>query len=379
MACSSSPNVGMGLGGEVMNIAIDASRTTVARITGTEHYALQLIRALIRLNTRHHLTLYFRDTPSPDLFPTSGRVSNRVIPFARLWTHLRFAAALWQNRPDLTFVPAHTLPILFPGKAVVTVHDLGFRYFPQAHPARQRWYLDWTTRYSARRATIILADSRATADDLTRFYGTPSQKIHVVYPGVDAPPIGDISAMKQKYHLPERYFLFIGTLQPRKNIARIVQAYARWKQANPHDGAGLVLAGGKGWLYDDTWVQGVQGVDMPGYIDDADKGALYAGALALLFPTLYEGFGFPVLEAMLCGTPVIASTLSSLPELAGDAALLVDPLDTAAIAEAMTRLSRDESLRWTLREKGYQQAAKFTWDRTAQQTLQALESAASQG
>jgi glycosyltransferase involved in cell wall biosynthesis len=356
-----------------VRIAIDASRTTAARVTGTEQYAIQLIRALILLNTRHHITLYFRDPPPPDLFPPSPLVDYRVLPQRRLWTHTRFAAALWRDKPDLTFVPAHTLPILFPGRAVVTVHDLGFRYFPQAHPTFSRWYLDWTTRYSARRAQTVLADSRATADDLTNFYGISPDKMRVVYPGVDAPPIGDVQAARRKYNLPERYFLFIGTLQPRKNIARIVQAYARWKAAHPNDSAGLVLAGGKGWLYDESWTAGVNGVVMPGYIDDADKGALYAGALALVFPTLYEGFGFPVLEAMLCGAPVICSNTSSLPELSGDAALLVDPLDVDAITDAMSRLSDDETLRQSLCEKGYGQALMFTWDAAARGALATME------
>ena len=305
----------------------------------------------------------------PACFHASERATTRVIPFPRLWTHLRFAAALWRDRPDLTWVPAHTLPVLFPGRAAVTVHDLGYRLFPQAHPPRQRLYLDLTTRYSAARASVVLADSRATADDLMRFYGTPAAKIRVVYPGVDAPPIGDAAAARRKYGLPERYFLFLGTLQPRKNIARLVQAYQRWRAAHPDDPAALVLAGGQGWLYDPAWTAGADGVILPGYVDDADKGALYAGALALVFPSLYEGFGFPVLEAMHSGTPVICSNTSSLPELAGDAALLVDPLDVEAIAGAMAALSDDEALRASLRAKGAEQARKFTWDAAARAAL----------
>lgn len=359
-----------------MHIAIDASRSTVQRVTGTEHYAIELIRALIRLNTRHTLTLYFRDAPAPDLFPPSERVMQRVIPFRRAWTHARFAAALWVDRPDVTFVPAHTLPVVFPGRSVVTVHDMGYRYFPAAHKTISRLYLDMTTRYSARRATLVLADSQATAADLTRFYRTPPGKIRVVYPGVDAPMMGDVVAVRHQYGLPERYFLYIGTLQPRKNIAGIVRAYTHWQAMNPGDSTGLVLAGGKGWLYDPAWTAGATNVHLPGYIDDADKGALLAGAVALVFPSLYEGFGFPVVEAMLCGTPVIASSTSSLPELAGKAGLLVDPQDTAAIAGAMTRLSADDSLRATLREQGYEQARQFTWERAAGQTLAALEQAA---
>jgi glycosyltransferase involved in cell wall biosynthesis len=377
-----------------VRLAIDASRCTVPRITGTERYAIELIRELIRQNTRHTITLYFRDTPAPDLFPPSEHIHYKVIPFRRAWTHLRFAAELWGDRPDVTFVPAHTLPFAFPGRAVVTVHDLGFCYFPDAHPARQRLYLDWTTRYSAGRATLVLADSGATAADLTNFYGTAQGKVRVVYPGVEKPspqtPLphgeglqsaaseqanagkGDIRA---KYSLPERYFLFIGTLQPRKNIARLVEAFRLWQGTHPGDPTGLVLAGGKGWLYDPAWGEGVEGVHITGYIDEADKAALYSGALALVFPSLYEGFGFPVVEAMGCGAPVIASDTSSLPELVGDAGLLVNPLYVEAITSAMTRLSDDASLRDTLREKGYRQAATFTWAAAGAAALSALEEA----
>ena len=358
-----------------MRIAVDASRTTVARVTGTEHYALKLIQEIIQHNTAHDVTLYFRDTPPPDLFPKSERVTQRVIPLFRAWTHLRFAAALWRNRPDLTFVPAHTLPFFFPGKAIVTVHDLGYRLFPEAHPTKQRRYLDLTTRYSVRRAAVVLADSQATANDLNRFYNVPARKIRVLYPGVEKPPVNMQAAesIPAKYGLPDRYFLFIGTLQPRKNIARIVQAYAKYR-ARTRDAAGLVLAGGKGWLFDQRWVEDVEGVLLPGYIDEADKGALLNMALALVFPTLYEGFGFPVVEAMHCGTPVITSNTSSLPELVGDAGILVNPLDVDAITEAMRILAEDAQLRDQLRDRGYAQAQQFTWDNAARQFWQVLES-----
>ena len=263
-----------------------------------------------------------------------------------------------------------------PGRAVVTVHDLGFRYFPAAHPGWPRLYLNLSTAFSARRAHTILADSQATAADVSRFYGTPASRLRVVYPGVEPPPIGDVAAVRAKLGLPPRYFLFVGTLQPRKNIAGIVQAYARWRAAHPGDDTGLVLAGGQGWLYDPAWVEGVPGVVLAGYVDEADKGALYAGALALVFPSLYEGFGFPVVEAMHCGTPVICSQTSSLPELAADAALLVDPLDIDAIAAAMTRLSGEPALRETLRARGHVQARRFTWEDAAEATMTALEQAA---
>ncbi len=347
-----------------MRIAIDASRTTVARVTGTEHYARELIRALLP-----HLpgaTLYFRDDPA-ETYPVDAQ--RRVLPARRVWTHTAFTAALWRDRPQLTFVPAHTLPLIFPGRAVVTVHDLGYKLFPAAHPAWPRMYLEASTRWSVTRATIIFADSQATARDLTRYYNVPSGRIRVVYPGVDAPPINAVY-VRAKYNLPGRYLLFLGTLQPRKNIGTLAEAYESIRARHPD--VGLVLAGGKGWKYDPAWAKHAV---LPGYIDEADKGALYANAEALVFPSLYEGFGFPVLEAMACGTPVVCSDTSSLPELAGDAALTVDPTDADALADAVCRVLEDDDLRACMIERGHEQAATFTWARAAEQALAGFEAA----
>jgi len=358
-----------------MHIAIDASRTTVANPTGTERYALEVIRALIHLAPHHTFTLYFRDAPAPDLFPTSPHVTHKIIPFRRLWSHVRFAAALWADKPDVTFVPAHALPFIMPGRAVVTVHDLGYKLFPAAHPWKARAYLDLTTRTSAARAAVILADSQATADDLTRFYGTSAAKIRVAYPGVHTPPSGEGQAVRAKFNLPPRYFAYVGTLQPRKNIERLVQAFSAARETLGEN-IGLVLAGGKGWLYDPAWAEGVAGVTLTGYISEEEKGGLIGGALALTFPSLYEGFGFPVVEAMRLGTPVLASETSSLPELTGTHAVLVNPLDVGAITAGMIRLATDDALRADLSVAGVTQSARFTWDACARVVLSALEEAA---
>ncbi|MCE2488403.1 MAG: glycosyltransferase family 4 protein [Anaerolineae bacterium] len=361
-----------------LRVAIDASRATVARATGTERYSRELIRALLHIGGDHEFHLYFRDDPPEGLF--RGRnVVQHVIPLPRLWTHLRLAAALHALRPDVSFVPAHSLPLFMPGRALVTVHDLGFHHFPAAHPSRARRYLAWSTRHSARRASVVLADSQATADDLRRFCNVAPEKVRVVYPGVTPLPIGDPAALRRKYALPPRYYLFLGTLQPRKNLSTIVAAWQRWRASNPDDDAALVLAGGRGWLFDEREFAGLEDVHLPGYIDDEDRGALYAGARALLFPSLHEGFGFPVLEAMHCGTPVITSKTSSLPELAGDAALLVEPTDARAIARQMTRLQKDRALRRRLVRSGQARAASFTWERAARATLRALQDAAKAG
>lgn len=364
-----------------LTIAIDASRTTATQRTGTENYALQLIRALLALDTPHRYWLYFRDTPPAGLFVDHSQVKRWVISAPRLWTHARFALSLWRRRPDVTFVPSHTLPLWFPGPAVVTVHDLGYVYFPDAHPRLSRLYLDWSTRHSVGRATRVIADSLATSRDLAAHYGVSENRITLVYPGVDESlaRVSDsqaLAALRRRYGLPERYLLFVGTLQPRKNIARIVQGYAHWRARQSGPDVALVLAGQQGWLYDPQWTAGVEGVILPGYVADSDVAALYSGALGLVFPTLHEGFGFPVLEAMRCGTPVMTSSTSSLPEVAGDAALLVDARDVEAIADAMGRLVTDQALRADLVAKGYRQAAQFTWRRAAEQTLQVLENAA---
>ena len=365
-----------------MLIAIDASRATRAQRTGTENYALRLIQALCALNaarsTPDKLSLYFRDQPATGLFDPD-QAAQTVIPFRRLWTHLRFAVALYHHRPDVTFVPAHTLPLRFPGPGVVTIHDLGYLHFPEAHSRRQRWYLDQTTRYSAHRATLILADSAATKADLIAAYQIAPDKIRVVYPGVDGlfrATEARVAAVRTQYELPERYWLFVGTLQPRKNIVRLIAAYQQWRQqASEADKAiPLVLAGRRGWLAD-TLPLDSPGVLLLGYVADADIAAVYSGALALVFPSLYEGFGFPVIEAMCCGTPVLCSNTSSLPELAADAALRVDPLDIDAISTGMAKLATDPALRADLVERGYKQAARFSWQTAALQTLNALSDA----
>lgn len=364
-----------------LQIAVDASRTTRIKRTGTENYALQLIHKWVALDQQHHLTLYFRDVPPPHLFPEALNIEQKILEFPRLWTHLRFAGELWRTRPDVTFVPAHTLPFFFPGKAVVTVHDLGYLYFPEAHPPQERRYLDLTTRYSSRRATLILADSIATKNDLIGHYHVPESKIWVVYPGVDEnlTPVHDpneLARVRAKYGLPEHYLFFLGTLQPRKNIARLVEAFTKWRSVSGNQTVALVLGGQKGWLYQEAWTAGVDGVILPGYIADEDVAALYSGALALVFPSLYEGFGFPVIEAMRCDTPVICSNTSSLPELAGEAAILVNPLEVEAIAQAIGQMVENGDLRRQLVEKGRTQAQKFSWENAANQAMRVLEEAA---
>jgi glycosyltransferase involved in cell wall biosynthesis len=359
-----------------MRIGIDASRATVARRTGTEGYALHLIRAMLAQDAAHDFLLYFRDPPAPDLFPRGTR---RVIPFPRLWTHLRLSAELLTApRPDVLFVPAHVLPLIHPLPSVVTVHDLGYKYFPDAHPLAQRLYLDWATRFSARAATRVIADSHATRRDLARFYHIREDRIVVVYPGRDESLHRvDPAPVRAKYHLPDDYLLHVGTLQPRKNLLRLIEA-CRVSRNACHAPFSLVLVGKAGWLSGPILAAAREHADLVrllDYVPDEDLAGLYSGARALVFPSLYEGFGFPVLEAMACGAPVICANVSSLPELAGEAALLIDPLDTSALASAILQVLTDSALRAALAEKGFAQIRKFSWAKAAREALAVLEEA----
>jgi glycosyltransferase involved in cell wall biosynthesis len=364
-----------------MLIGVDASRAITLRPTGTEVYSQRLIQALLSLGSPHRFRLYLRSPSPAGVLPDAEL---RVIPLPHLWTHLRLSWEMARCPPDVLFVPAHVLPLVHPRASLVTVHDLGYLYFPKTHPWRQRLYLDLSTRWNARAAAYILADSEATRADLVARYGTLPEKITVVYPGRDETlaPVRDpatIEAVKTRYGIVGDYFLYLGTLQPRKNLVRLVVAFAHMVAQSPSRPIPqLVLAGKRGWLYDDLFTKvrrlGLEGrVCFPGYVPDTDKVALLSGAFAFVFPSLYEGFGLPVLEAQACGCPVITSATSSLPEVAGDAALLVSPGDTFSIAAAMERICADPALRESLAERGFANMRRFSWTACAESVLSVIE------
>ncbi len=389
-----------------MLIGIDASRAVTAQRTGTETYSLRLIRALLNLGSGHRFRLYVNAPPPPrrddfsrrpDSAPRRDDFSRRLnarpedveiryIPFPRLWTHLRLSAEMASRPPDVLFVPAHVIPLLHPRASVVTVHDLGYLYYPESHRAWDRRYLDWSTRWSARQAAAVLVDSAATGRDLARAYGIPPARIHVVHLGwdehlhrVDDPVL--VAETRARYRLGERYLLYVGTLQPRKNLERVVEAFARLAAQPALSDIQLVLAGKKGWLYDALFAQVSRlGLDhrvlFPGYVPDEHLPALLSGATAFVYPSLYEGFGIPVLEAGACGVPVITSNTSSLPEVAGDAAILVDPHNVDEIAEAMYRIITDDALRAELARRGRENVKRFSWEKCARETLAVLEQVA---
>ncbi|MGQ9584455.1 MAG: glycosyltransferase family 4 protein [Anaerolineae bacterium] len=375
-----------------MLVGIDASRVTAEGRTGTETYSLYLIREILRQGSPHRFRLYFREPVPLDLFPSEGRWEPRCIPFPRLWTHVRLSWEMIAQPPEVLFVPAHVLPLVRPRWCLVTVHDMGYLYFPEAHPPLARAYLDWSTRFNCRVATRILALSETTRTDLARHYGVPKDKVEVVYPGVregmrpDLAP-AQVEAALHRHGVQQPYYLYVGTLQPRKNLIRLLGAFA--EASRVWDGPArqeprLVLAGKEGGerkaLRREVRRLGLEGrVRFLGYVPDEDLPSLYRGALAFVFPSLYEGFGLPIVEAMACGTPVVCSATSACGEVAGDAGLLVDPLDVDAIAQALVRVGSDRTLRESLTLLGLERARAFSWERAARQVLAVLDALATEG
>jgi glycosyltransferase involved in cell wall biosynthesis len=278
----------------------------------------------------------------------------------------------WQSM-DLLHSTAFVTPLAARWPTVVTVYDLSFLRYPHSLARGRRAYLRLFSHLSCRRAKRIIAISESTRRDLVKQWGIPADRIDIAYPGVGEQfrplPDDEVQAFRVRHNLPRCFILHLGTLEPRKNLVRLIQAFARLKTD-----AKLVLAGGRGWLYKDIAAEierlRLQNeVLLPGYVADEALVYWYNAASVLAYPSLYEGFGLPVVEAMACGTPVVTSTVSSMPEAAGPAGLLVDPDDTEALTEALNRTLTDEALQEEMRVQGLTQAARFTWQATATATV----------
>lgn len=361
-----------------MLVGIDASRAVAPPRTGTENYSVGLIRALVERG-RHRYRLYYRDAPPPEL--ADAAAESVVMPARRLWTHTRLSAELARRPPDALLVPAHVLPATHPRASVVTVHDIGFRFYPEAYPVRRLLYLDLSTRWAARRAPRLLADSEATRQDIHQVYRVALDRIHVAYPAIDsqftptAVP-GEAERLRAAYGLTDAYLLYVGTLQPRKNVGVLIDALARLTRPD----VTLALAGGAGWggeadrLREKVAHLGLADqVRFLGHVPAADLPALMRQAVALALPSLHEGFGMPLAEAMACGAPTLAAATSCLPEVVADAGLLLPPRDPDPWAAAFARLLDDSALRADLRARGLVRATKFTWERAAAVAETALE------
>ena len=352
-----------------MKIAID-TQTVLGQRSGFGFYVKNLVEALKKNDLENQYIL---------IAPNRERDFSTIERF--IWDQFTFPAKVKKGKADILHQPCFSSPVFFRGKKIVTVHDIIPLKFPGNLPLASRlFYSKWMT-YSYNYADLIIADSESTKKDIIKHLKISSEKIRVIYLATskDFKPSGSqnqILKIKEKYKTSPKYFIHVGTIEPRKNLPFLVSAFAlALKQGIKEN---LVIVGKQGWYYEDLYnlikkLHLEKRVIFTGYADDRDVPYLYGGSTALTFPSLYEGFGFPPLEAMACGTPVISSNTSSLPEVIGEAGILLPPKDKNIWAQKMVELSSNNKLSEKLKIAGIMQAKKFSWDETARKTIEVYE------
>jgi glycosyltransferase involved in cell wall biosynthesis len=357
-----------------MRVALDC-RTVTSPKTGDRTYALNLSRALARTNQEDELFFYTWEPSTLTEYP-DPRVHSVLLPaFPRWsWTPIAFPRDLGRRSVQLAHVQ-YLVPPMAPCPVVTTIHDVAFRRFPRLFPLKHRLLLNGLIPFAVHHSAAVITGSEATRRDLLELFDADPERVIVTPYAADPiyrpmPRAEAHAAVRRRLGAPVPYLLSVGVLQPRKNLPRLVRAYNRIANRVPHR---LVLVGKEGWAPEDlkkavSETPVGKEVLFTGYVADADLPALYAGADLFVYPSLYEGFGLPVLEAMACGAPVVTSNVSSLPEVAGDAGIIIDPENTPALADTLLELLGDEPRRRDLARRGLERAAAFNWDRTAELT-----------
>ena len=370
-----------------MHIAIDA-HSVGAKLGGNETYATNLIEALAEIDPTNCYTLYVTKPEAIERF--ANRWPNfkvkQTLPHTPLVRIPLTLAAELRRRPVDVLHVQYTAPPLTPCPIVTTIHDLAFEHLPETFNRRSWMQLRFTVRHTARRAAQIITVSEHSKQDISNTYEIPPERILVTpeaAPSRFSPVTNEteLKRIRETYGIEGGYILSLCSIQPRKNLVRLIEAYSLLRQSRqgfklPQ----LVLAGKRGWLDSEIFraaERSARGGDIlfTGYIPDRDLAALYSGAICFIYPSYFEGFGLPILEAMQCGVPVIAGNRTSIPELVADAGLLFDPFDTNALVEALKRILDDAAYRLQLRAKGFTRSAEFSWKATAQLTLKAYQKA----
>lgn len=400
-----------------MLIGIDASRANRLLRTGTEWYSFYIIQYLAKIDRENTYILYLDAPPAPDLAAAVASYSNvsfKILgwPWRYFWTLGRLSWEMLISAPDVLFVPAHSLPLIHPRRTINTIHDIAFvregrlyqkknvRFENRAgkylinllvkfltagrYESNSLDYLVWSTAYALKHASKIIAVSNFTKQEILDVYSPRyDDKIAVIYNGYPQHlyfPIPDNQARQSvldKYGLEKPFFLYVGRLERKKNIPALVEAFSIFKEAHPQSGVQLVLIGNAGFGYDEVKYIAEennlgQSLIMPGWVAEEDMPAIFSAAEAFIFPTLHEGFGIPVIQAMACGVPTLVSDLPVLREIAGEAAFYFNPRNRLEMAESLSDIFQNRDLRQALSLKGLEQAQKFNWEKSAQETLKIL-------
>lgn len=371
----------------VPRFGYDQKRRLPNRV-GSGKYCFELLLSLNDLDKKNEYLIYLPIKPTEDLPKESTRWHYKIVGPRRFWTALGLSFEFFLKKPklDVFFSPTHYLPIFVPYPSIVSVLDLSYIHFPYLFKKSDLLQLRLWTAYSIKKAKKVLTISQASKDDIIRTYKILGDRIVVTYPGIKQVAstkykVLSMDELKKKYGIEGDYVLFVGTLQPRKNIVGLIEAFSHVKRDSSPKAQNdilLVIVGKKGWMYEEI-LQAPKKYEVENkvrfleFVPDEDLSLLYKNALCLVLPSLYEGFGLPILEAMQNGCPVITSNVSSLPEAGGDAALYIDPTNVDDIVSKISMLLKDEKLREELVKKGYQQVKKFSWEKTARETLKVLE------
>ncbi len=360
-----------------MRIGIEAERANNPIKTGVEHYAQQLIEHLARLDSENQYQLYLRTRPEPWFLRLPKNFVTKVIPFPKFWTQMRVSLEILLHPVDVLFVPASAMPIIHAKRSVVTIHDLAWKFYPETFTWFNRNFLRLSTWFALRVATKIIAVSETTKRDIEQLYPFAQGKIVVISHGFTPKPVSQTLTAQETLQLPEKYFLFLSTLQPRKNLEGLIQAFRLFSKEHPDIHFKLVVVGTPGWKYEpilEAINRNRDSVVYLRYVADSLKFTIMSRAFALVLPSFYEGFGMQILEAFDAGIPVLTSTISSMPEVAGDAAIYFDPHSKESMAAALWTIASDAQLYTQLVERGTERLKKFSWERCAKETHAVLVS-----
>lgn len=371
----------------LMRIGIDGNEANVERKVGISEYSFELIKQFSFLKREDIFWKIYLKSEKNDDFPSiSKNWTYSIFGPSKLWTQIALPLNLYKdsNRPHVFFSPGHYAPRFSPVPTVISIMDLAFFHFPEYFTKKDLTQLHNWTSYSVKQAKRVITISQATRSDIIKLYGITGEKISVIYPGIkeESNIVNNISMseIKSKYNISQEYILFVGTLQPRKNIEKLIESFSLLLRKNESENTKLqlVIVGKKGWKYESILSApkrfGIsERVKFLDFVPDEELASLYRHAQLFVFPSLYEGFGLPVLEAMKHGCPVLTSNISSLPEAGGDAAIYCDPENSKDIAEKIEKIIKDSSLRKEMIEKGYKHIKNFSWEKAAKQTLAVLE------